>query len=57
MREENQPAGLRNIGNTCYFNSLLQVYYSIPEFVIQILDYKCDEQPEAGQDVQMNNQE
>lgn len=34
LREDNQPAGLRNIGNTCYFNSLLQVYYSIPEFVI-----------------------
>jgi ubiquitin C-terminal hydrolase len=23
MRDDDQPTGLRNIGNTCYFNSLL----------------------------------
>ena len=26
------PVGLRNIGNTCYLKSLLQVYYHLPEF-------------------------
>ena len=30
LRDKDLPAGLRNIGSTCYFNSLLQVYYSMP---------------------------
>ena len=53
MREENQPAGLRNIGNTCYFNSLLQVYFSMPEFVNpDPIDFKGDAN-QLGQDVEM----
>lgn len=39
IREKNQPTGLRNIGNTCYFNSLLQVYYTLPSFVTKILKF------------------
>ena len=42
LREKNQPAGLRNIGNTCYFNSLIFIYYSMPEFVHQILTFPED---------------
>jgi len=41
-REENIPAGLKNNGNTCYFNSLLQVYYNIPEFVKAIYEFVDD---------------
>ena len=41
--EASQPVGLQNIGNTCYFNSLLQIYYSMPRFVEQIFSFK-DEQ-------------
>ena len=44
-RENGIPAGLKNIGNTCYFNSLLQVYYNMPEFVNVILQYKDDDIP------------
>ena len=40
LREQNQPTGLRNIGNTCYFNSLLQVYYTLPKFVSEILRFE-----------------
>ena len=42
LRELNQPTGLRNIGNTCYFNSLLQVYYSLPRFVTSILSFEVE---------------
>lgn len=37
------PIGLRNIGNTCYLNSLLQFYFTIEPFrnmVMNIEDYK-----------------
>ena len=44
MRESDQPTGLRNIGNTCYFNSLLQVYYSLPNYVERILTFEVDEE-------------
>jgi len=41
----NVPCGLKNIGNTCYFNSILQVYFNIPGFVEAILDFKDDDFP------------
>lgn len=46
-REEGVPCGLKNIGNTCYFNSLLQVYYNLPRFVQEILEFQDDGQPLA----------
>jgi ubiquitin carboxyl-terminal hydrolase 25/28 len=40
IRKDDQAVGLRNIGNTCYFNSLLQIYYSLPSFVEKILQFR-----------------
>lgn len=39
------PVGLRNIGNTCYLNSLLQFYFTIKPFrnmVLHIDDFKTN---------------
>ncbi len=32
------PAGIKNVGNTCYINSLLQAIFMLPEFRINIFD-------------------
>lgn len=39
LRERNHPVGLKNIGNTCYFNSLMQTYFTIPKFIKEILTF------------------
>jgi ubiquitin carboxyl-terminal hydrolase 25 len=44
-REDNVPVGLKNLGNTCYFNSILQVYFNIPEFACAILEFQDDDFP------------
>jgi hypothetical protein len=38
-REPGMGVGLKNIGNTCYVNSLLQTYFSIPELREAILKW------------------
>jgi len=43
LRDDDLPCGLRNIGNTCYFNSLLQVYYNMPKFVRAIMQFEVDD--------------
>ncbi|KAI5958920.1 UBP2 [Candida theae] len=40
---ENWPAGLDNIGNTCYLNSLLQYYFCIKPLRDLVLDFDEDD--------------
>lgn len=44
--------GLKNVGNTCYVNSLLQAYFALPEFRSFVLAFRApstDEEPPALQ--------
>ncbi|CDO94202.1 unnamed protein product [Kluyveromyces dobzhanskii CBS 2104] len=36
------PAGINNVGNTCYLNSLLQFFFTIKPLRISILNYDSD---------------
>lgn len=35
-----RPAGLQNIGNTCYLNSLLQYFFTIKQLREVVLDFE-----------------
>ena len=39
MREAECPSGLKNIGNTCYFASLIQALFFLPNFQEKILSF------------------
>lgn len=43
IREESKPAGLKNIGNTCWFNSIIQAFFHLPKFRNVILSFKFDQ--------------
>lgn len=34
---DKSPIGLKNVGNTCYFNSLLQTIFMLPNLTRKIL--------------------
>lgn len=44
IRKEGNPAGLVNFGNACYFNSLIQALYHIPEFTEIVMGFNHDEE-------------
>lgn len=42
QRTDGVPVGLMNVGNTCYFNSLMQTYFMIPQLVREVLNFNPD---------------
>jgi ubiquitin C-terminal hydrolase len=42
-RDFNLPSGLKNIGQTCYFNSLVQPLFFMPNIQEKIINFNSDE--------------
>ena len=38
-----EPSGLKNIGNTCYFSSLMQVLFHLPNIQEKFLNLNIDD--------------
>jgi uncharacterized UBP type Zn finger protein len=42
------PAGIKNVGNTCYINSLIQALFLVPQFRFHIFDLGSVAQPASA---------
>ncbi|CAD8166466.1 unnamed protein product [Paramecium pentaurelia] len=52
-RVDRIPCGLKNIGNTCYFNSLLQTYFFNSQFVKTIITFQPQQQDKQNKSIQL----
>lgn len=43
IREDDKPCGLRNVGNTCWFNSIIQSLFHLPGFRQIIFSFRLNE--------------
>lgn len=43
LREEGKPAGLKNVGNTCWFNSIIQAFFHLPYLRSLIISFQISE--------------
>lgn len=39
-KSSDEPVGLKNIGNTCWFNSIVQALYTLPYFRQLMLNFR-----------------
>eukprot|EP00730_Choanoeca_flexa_P016713 TRINITY_DN7958_c0_g1_i6.p1 TRINITY_DN7958_c0_g1~~TRINITY_DN7958_c0_g1_i6.p1 ORF type:complete len:858 (+),score=246.12 TRINITY_DN7958_c0_g1_i6:116-2689(+) len=44
IRTLDTPAGLKNLGNTCYFNTFLQALYGLPSFRVAVMAFQPHEE-------------
>lgn len=44
LRKGGIPPGLVNFGNSCYFNSLVQALFNIPEFVELVMSFNHEDE-------------
>jgi uncharacterized UBP type Zn finger protein len=49
FRETGKFVGLKNLANTCSFNSLLQTYFMLPGFRMEILKFRAKKVTSAKQ--------
>ncbi|CAD8191663.1 unnamed protein product [Paramecium octaurelia] len=52
LKHDYYPVGIQNLGNTCYFNCLLQIVFYNPKLVEEILQYKSQENNPPGENLQ-----
>ena len=43
LRDHDKPSGLKNIGNTCWFNSIIQAFFHLPYLRDLILTFNINE--------------
>ena len=50
-----QPVGMKNVGNTCYFNSLIQTLFWMPNIKQKVLraQFGEPEMPQSGKQFSM----
>lgn len=48
LRKEEVPVGLKNVGNTCYFNSFIQAFFFLPNMTQKLLSANIKKQKVPG---------
>jgi len=56
LRENDIPSGLKNIGNTCYFASLIQALYHLPNFQEKILNFDMEKHLSELKDIDQSKE-